>query len=273
VKVRGAPYFSHGGISVLLGTWARHLRSVPDESVDVIVADPPYGETSLAWDRAADLGWLPEAERVLRRSGTLWLFGSMRMLLGCASATLGAGWQLSENLVWEKQNGTGFQPGSFKRVHEHVLRLRRPGVRGSEVFSREVTTNDALERSRRTRRKRGHPYHLGPIVDERPFESVEGGPRIMRSVVYMANEHGSAVNPTQKPVGLVVALLRASAPAGGMVLDPTCGSGTTLVAARRLGLRAVGVEVDPEQCGHAARRVVETIPGTDALETAPRLRA
>lgn len=90
---------------------------------------------------------------------------------------------------------------------------------------------------------------------------------MMRSVLFVRNCHGMAVHPTQKPEGIIEPLLRFSCPPGGLVLDPFAGSGTTLLVARRLGLRAVGFEISPEYCELALGRLSSTLP---LLDPAPR---
>src|SRR4051794_29843617 len=88
-----------------------------DLAPTVAIADPPYGETSLEWDRWVD-GW-PD----LVRGDSMWCFGSMRMFLERGAEF--AGWKLSQDLVWEKHNGSGFHADRFKRVHENVLHWYR----------------------------------------------------------------------------------------------------------------------------------------------------
>lgn len=214
-------------------------------SFDAVVTDPPFGETSLEWDRWPR-GWVAKAARLLKPSGSLWCFGSMRMFL--AEAADFEGMRFVQDIVWEKQNGSSFINDRFRRVHEHAVQWIPRGVAWAEVFNDPVMTNDA--RARTVRRKE-RPAHMGAIADS-TFVSEDGGPRLMRSVIAVRNMHGRAQHPTQKPEGIMEPLLRCSVPPGGLVLDPFAGSGTTLVVARSLGMRAVGFEADP---GHHAEMV------------------
>lgn len=77
----------------------------------------------------------------------------------------------------------------------------------------------------------------------------------MRSVIYAPSCHGYAEHPTQKPVEIIDPILRYSVPTGGIVLDPFMGSGTTLIAAKSLGLRAIGIELQEKYCEVAAKRL------------------
>jgi site-specific DNA-methyltransferase (adenine-specific) len=78
-------------------------------------------------------------------------------------------------------------------------------------------------------------------------------------VLRVRSEHGRAIHPTQKPVGIVRPLVQNACPPGGLVVDPFMGSGTTLVAARELGRRAIGIEFDEAYCEAAARRFDQQI--------------
>jgi site-specific DNA-methyltransferase (adenine-specific) len=77
----------------------------------------------------------------------------------------------------------------------------------------------------------------------------------MRSVLQVRSEHGRAVHPTQKPLGILSPLISYSVPPGGLVLDPFMGSGSTLLAARQLGRRAIGIEADEAYCKAAVQRL------------------
>ena len=81
----------------------------------------------------------------------------------------------------------------------------------------------------------------------------------MRSVISAPNCHGYADHPTQKPIEIIDPLLRYSVPPGGSVLDPFCGAGSVLVAAKALGINAVGIEIDEKHCESAARRLSQGV--------------
>ena len=107
------PYFDDGQVSLYLGD-CREILPALGVTADCIVADPPYGETSLAWDRWPD-GWLQATAGVTR---SMWCFGSLRMYLGHHAEFAGAQWKLGQDVIWEKNNGTGLHTDRFKRVHE-----------------------------------------------------------------------------------------------------------------------------------------------------------
>ena len=80
---------------------------------DMILADPPYGDTSLAWDRRVE-GWVALARAALKPTGSLWVFGSLRSFMATADHFANAGLRIAQEVIWEKQNGTGFHNDRFK---------------------------------------------------------------------------------------------------------------------------------------------------------------
>lgn len=242
------PFYDHDGITLFHGDCRHILPALDAEIADVVILDPPYGDTSLEWDRPIPdlaLRMLP----MLKRGGSLWCFGSMRMFLDQRIDF--AGWSFAQDLVWEKHNGSGFHADRFRRVHEHALQFYPAGVPWGEVFKAPVTTPDATAR---TVRRKSRPAHTGNIGAS-AYASEDGGPRLMRSVVYVPSCHGVADNETQKPDGIVRPPIEFSCPPGGLVLDPTAGAGTSLVVARDTGRRAIGIELRRDQCEAIVRRL------------------
>lgn len=240
-----APYYQDESVTLYHGDWRELIAA--GFTADLIVTDPPYGETSLTWDRWPD-GWPALAAR---HSRSMWCFGSMRMFLDRRDDF--TDWRLSQDVVWEKHNGSGFHADRFKRVHEHALHWYRGDW--SDLYHVPPTTPDATPR---TVRRKARPTHTGNI-DASSYTSHDGGPRIMRSVQYVRSMHGSAINETEKPTGIVEPLISYGSPRGGLILDLFAGSGSTLAAARNLGMRAIGYELREEQCEAAARRLSQGV--------------
>jgi site-specific DNA-methyltransferase (adenine-specific) len=232
---------------ILEGDCREILPKLEPESVDLVLTDPPYGETSLPWDRWQS-GWPAHARRVLKRTGSMWVFGSQRMFWDNRGDF--AGWRLAQDIVWEKQNGSGFHADRFKRVHEFAVQFYRDDAVWADVYKKPQFTNDATART--VRRKRP-PAHMGQI-ERGHYVSHDGGPRLMRSVLYVRSEHGRAEHPTQKPIGIVEPLLLYSCPPGGIVLDCFSGSGTTGIVAARHGRHSILIEANPEFVALTERR-------------------
>ena len=211
---------------------------------DAIVTDPPYGETSLEWDRWPEK-WLADAYMMTRN---LWCFGSFRMFHDHAAEF--ALWKLAQDTVWEKHNGSGFAIDRFKRVHEFAAQWYR-GEWGTLYNSPPVLSGPPGV----TQRRKARPPHMGMIGDGTTYLSNDDGDRLMRSVVKMRSMHGKAINETEKPVPLVGLYVQTSVPPGGLVVDLFAGSGSTGIAARQQGKRAILFELRESQCEETAKRL------------------
>ena len=222
------------GIEAIMGNCLDVLAAMPDASVDAIVTDPPYGQTSLEWDRWVN-GWPDAVARVLKPTGSMWVFGTLRMFMDHRHDF--DGWRFAQDIVWEKHNGSSFHADRFRRVHEQVAHFYRG--QWSSIWKGKVVTLDADRRT--VNRKKTRPFHMGERGGS-TYQSEDGGPRIMRSVIYARSQHGAAIHPTQKPEAIIEPLILNACPPGGVVLDPFAGSGTTGAVAARLGRKAILIE-------------------------------
>jgi site-specific DNA-methyltransferase (adenine-specific) len=243
------PFFADANVTL----WHGDMRQLIGEvipPVDLVLADPPYGETALQWDRWPG-GWLESARQAAR---SLWCFGSMRTIGVHWAEFLDADWIYSQDIVWEKHNGSSPLNDRFRRVHEHATFWYRG--RWADVHHVTPTTPDAVARVVRIK---GRPAHYGDRK-EMTFVSEDGGPRLMRSVMQVRSMHGRAIHPTEKPVGLLDPLIRYACPPGGTVLDPFAGSGATAEAAVLAGRKAILIEANEKYCEAIARRLQDQLP-------------
>jgi site-specific DNA-methyltransferase (adenine-specific) len=247
------PIYDQDGITLYRGDCRVAPNLLGIEWADLVMADPPYGETSLEWDRWP-AQWTGAAACVLKREGAMWCFGSFRMFLDHWSE-FGA-FKMSHEIVWEKHNGSGFHTDRFRRVHELAVHFSMVDAKWSEVYKSPQFTMDA---TRRTVRKKEKPAQWHGKRGSTTYVSEDGGPRMMRSVIKARSCHGTAVNETQKPEELVRPLMEYACPKGGTVFVPFVGSGTDLLVARGLGMKAVGFEARAEQCEATMTRLAQGI--------------
>lgn len=231
------------GLALYLGDMREVLPALGLKA-DLVLTDPPYQSTSLAWDRWPD-GWPSLAATV---ASSMWCFGSMRMFLDRAHEF--TDWKLSQDVVWEKHNGTGFAADRFKRVHEVALHWYRGDWRDVHHDTPRVayTGPDKHARARYDDRA----AHAGSI---KAVTYEDDGTRLTRSVIKVKSVRGRAVHETEKPLGILDPLIRYACPPGGLVVDPFFGSGSTLDAARQSGRRAIGIEANEEYAERAVRRL------------------
>jgi site-specific DNA-methyltransferase (adenine-specific) len=243
------PYYedAKAGIAIYHGDCREILPTL--EAVDLVIADPPYEETNLKWDLQVR-GWMDACEP---RTNSIWCFGSLQFFMELARLGECSRWTRSQEVVWEKHNGSGSHTDRFRRVHEIVAHFYRGPW--SDVYKRPQFTNDALAKTVRRTQK---PGHWGEINVSR-YRSEDGGPRMMRSVIHCRSAHGDAEHPTQKPIGVIMPLLEYGCPKSGSVIDPFSGSGSVLVAAKLSGRNAIGIELEEKYAEIAARRLQQEI--------------
>ena len=235
------PYYADDHVTLWHGDWRELIPT--DYTADLILTDPPYGETSLTWDRWPK-GWPALAARHAR---SMWCFGSMRMFLDQRDEF--AAWRLSQDVVWEKHNGSGSASDRFRRIHEHALHWYRGDW--SELY--HETPRIAAEhgfKGNMIRQKQ--PVHWGETGTS---AWRDDGTRLQQSVIHERSMWRRAINETEKPVPLLEPLVAYGCPHGGTVLDLFAGSGSTLIAARNLGRKGVGYELREEQAEKTALRL------------------
>ncbi|MGW7087606.1 DNA-methyltransferase [Streptomyces sp. NPDC054871] len=236
------PYYSDDDVQLYLGDMREILPALGVQA-DLVVADPPYAETSLAWDRWPD-GWPTLAATV---ASSMWCFGSMRMFLD-RSQEFDA-WKLSQDVIWEKQDGSSFATDRFRRVHESALHWYRGKWSDQHRDAPRIGIAGPDKTVRRVPVTKGHHGERGVST------YTDNGTRLVRSVLQIRNLHGRSIHPTEKPIGILDPLIRYACPEGGLVVDPFAGSGSTLDAARQAGRRGIGIEAHEPYAEAAALRL------------------
>jgi site-specific DNA-methyltransferase (adenine-specific) len=248
------PYYADESVTL----WHGDLRAVIPAlqlTADCIVADPPWSkrlgrETVCAWDIWPS-GWLDSAAEA---SASMWCFGSLRTV-GDRWDEFHESWTYSHEIIWEKQEATGLRNDRFRRVHELAVHW----YRGSWSSVHHDVPRDAHDGRRRidNRVTKDAPGHYGAGKQVKAYE--DDGTRLAKSVLRIRNMHMRALHPTEKPVGILAPLIEYACPAGGLILDPFAGSGSTAVAARLTGRRAVLIEADEKYCALIARRLAQDV--------------
>lgn len=239
------PYYADESVTLYLGDCRELTREivVSHGVADLVVTDPPYGETSLTWDT-----WPDHWPSTLAGAGfrSMWCFGSMRMFLDQRDQF--STWTLSQDVIWEKHRRSGLATDRFARIHEHATHWYRGGWGDQYHQCPKVPhTGPRVATARRAAIEPGTRGAYGSSVWE------DDGTRWQTTVIRARAMHrNGAINETQKPVGVLTPLIEYGCPPGGTVFDPFAGSGSTLVAARNSGRKAIGIELRREQAERAA---------------------
>lgn len=248
---------------VLRGDCLEILRGLPDASVDMVFADPPYNlqlggdllrpDNSKVdavdddWDKFSDFAaydaftraWMAECRRVLKPEGTIWVIGSYHNVFRLGTAIQDLGFWVLNDVVWRKSNPMpNFKGTRFTNAHETLIWAAR-----SRDQKRYTFNYDALKAFNEDVQMRSD-WTLALCTGE---ERIKG-------------EDGKKAHPTQKPEALLHRVLLAASKPGDVVLDPFFGTGTTGAAAKRLGRRWIGIERDETYARVAEDRIAAVVP-------------
>ena len=219
---------------LMLGDCLRKMNCIPDGSVDMILADPPYGTTAYKWDSVIPFEPMWEQlKRVIKPNGAIVMTASQPFTTVLASSNLK---QFRYEWIWQKSNSTGFQLAKKMpmKKHENVL-----------VFYKKLPTYNPqglkAYGKRNKRGEAGNGGHLANVCNDY-IQEFTNYPTQLISFGYDKNK----VHPTQKPVALMEYLIKTYTNEYDTVLDFTMGSGTTIVAAQNLNRHSIGIEKDPE---------------------------
>lgn len=235
-----------------------HLPSVSEKSIDLVVVDPPYGTTTIQWDKTLDFTRMwAELDRICKDDTNLIFFASQPFtsLLVCSKLD----WFRYE-LIWNK-NKCG-SPGLSKyrplKTHENILVFsKKPSPRYFPIME----TGKPYERECKDKErgygsgKNTHGYGFGKLV-----KMSNSGTRYPKSVLHCSRNFSAqqTVHPTQKPTNLLSWLIMTYSSSGDTVLDFTMGSGSTGVAAVETGRKFIGMEKDHSYFEIARNRISTT---------------
>ena len=217
-------------------------KYVDDKSIDMIFCDLPYGTTNCKWDSVIDLPKLwSEYERVIKDNGVILLFAQTPFdkVLGASNLKL-----LKYEWIWEKTQATGHLNAKKMpmKAHENIL-----------VFYKKLPTYNPQKTSGHKPINSYTKYiktqNNTEIYGEMKREISGGGEtdRYPRSVITFASDkQTSCLHPTQKPLALIEYMIRTYTNEGDLILDNTCGSGTTLLGAAKLNRNYIGIEKEEE---------------------------
>lgn len=218
------------------------LKSLPDQSVNIIITDPPYGlggrvfdfphkqytAVNEEWDHEAPIDWMAECKRVLKPGGSVVCFCGRKSTFIFGAEALRLGWRIVNDITWYKPDA----PPNF------TGRMMTESTERALWFCPD-----------------GSNWTYNLDVAKR----LNGGINF-RDVWEFGVTRSERFHPTQKPLALMQRCIELFTRPGDIVVDPFCGSGTTLVAANGLGRRYIGGDLSLEYAGIACKRLRDSDP-------------
>lgn len=246
---------------LIRGDCIAEMAKLPDASVDMIFADPPYNlqlggdlfrpeggrvdavdndwdkfDTLAAYDRFTAL-WLAEARRILKPDGTIWVIGSYHNIFRVGATLQDQGFWILNDIIWRKANPMpNFKGTRFTNAHETLIWASQgEDARYTFNYKAMKTLNDELQ-----------------MRSDWVLPICGGQERLKRN--------GTKAHPTQKPEALLYRVMLACTKPGDIVLDPFFGTGTTGAVAKRLGRKWIGIEREDSYIEVALQRIEEALP-------------
>lgn len=261
-EIKKKPYYLSHNAVLYHGDCFEILKQIPDNSIDMVFADPPYMLSNDGfsiqsgkmvsvnkgdWDKSggfeADFAfhylWISECRRVLRSNGTLWVSGTYHSIFQCGFAIQKAGYHILNDIAWFKPNAAPNLSGRYFAASHETLVWARKEKKVPHVFNYEEM--------------RGGDWHTE--------DRIKNSGKQMRSVWALNTlrmpEKKFGRHPTQKPERLLYRIVAASTKPGAVILDPFAGSSTTGVAALQQGRRFIGIDKEKEYLDISKRRLLE----------------
>lgn len=260
---------------ILQGDCVEHMNALPDESVDLVFADPPYnlqlgGDLSRPdnsvvhgvtedWDRfdtmdAYDLfthDWLNCARRILKPNGAIWVIGSYHNIFRVGGILQDQGFWIRNDVIWRKTNPMpNFRGTRFTNAHETLIwATKTEQARPTFNYDAMKMLNDGVQ-----------------MRSDWTLPICTGTERLKKS-------DGTKAHPTQKPEALLHRVLLSTTNPGDVVVDPFFGTGTTGAVAKKLGRHFIGMEREQDYIHYAQRRIDKIRVGTGvAVRVTPSRR-
>ena len=224
-------------VNLMLGDCLERMKEIPDASVDMVLADPPYGTTACKWDSIIPLEPMWEQlKRIIKPNGAIVLFGSQPFTSSLIMSNIT---MFKYEQIWDKNKGTQPQLANIQpmKSHENILVFGK----GKINYYPQKTKGDPYTRDNKQNHKE-HSLSKGL----KPIKQVNTGFRFPKTVLMYPRDFSaqSRLHPTQKPVALMEYLIKTYTNEGETVLDFTMGSGTTGIACKNTGRKFIGIEKD-----------------------------
>ena len=230
------------GSALFQGDCLDIMPLIPDNSIDCIITDPPYGTTACKWDSIIPLEPMWEQlKRVIKPNGAIVLFGAepFSSILRCSNLKM-----YKYDWVWNKTKTQHFAQAPYRPMTEHELvSVFSYGGNAKNANPRLVYNPQGLVKCHKVckGKKASHSEHRIRLTDQADY--IQEWSNYPTTILKFASE-GKTIHPTQKPVALMEYLIKTYTLEGETVLDFTMGSGSTGVACKNTNRNFIGIEKD-----------------------------
>ena len=227
-------------MNLMLGDCLECMKEIPDASVDMILADPPYGTTNCKWDSVIPLELMWEQlKRVIKPNKAIVLFGSQPFTSLLVASNLK---MFKYEWIWQKSKSGSAFTAKYRPVnkHENILVFGK----GTISYYPILTEGEPYSRNHDVSKRDVNNHGIG--FNRKVVKTENSGFRYPITVQQFQQKwrRQDQLHPTQKPVALMEYLIKTYSNEGETVLDFTMGSGTAGVAAKNLNRKFIGIEKD-----------------------------
>lgn len=245
------PYYFGEDFALYLDDSIEFLKSLPENSIDMVFADPPYnlsngGFTVHAgkrvsvnkgsWDvsRGVDedfdfhVRWINECFRVLKPEGTIWISGTYHSIYQCGYALQLLGLKILNDITWFKPNASPNLSGRYFTASHETLLWARKDPKAKHIFNYQDMKNGVWHKSDFIKKDGKQMRSVWAVGTPKPEEKQFGK------------------HPTQKPLALLERIVLASTNPGNIIVDPFTGSSTTGLAAVKHSRKFVGIDLEKD---------------------------
>lgn len=239
-------------ITLIQGDCLEKMKDIPDNSIDMVLCDLPYGTTACKWDVVIPLDKLWEQyRRTVKDNGAIVLFGSEPFSSALRVSNLD---MYKYDWIWDKKTGLGFLDSKFRplKSHENISVFSIGGCSNGCKIPMTYNPQGVKYKDAKYKTQPTTIFHSKPNRNEGEYKSMTNCPK---SILSYGREKG--FHSAQKPVALLEYLIKTYSNEGDTILDNTMGSGSTMVACVNTKRKGIGIELNEEYFAIAEKRVRE----------------
>ena len=247
-------------MQLIHGDCLEKMKDIPDKSIDMILADLPFGTTACKWDVVIPFEPLWEQyKRIIKDHGAIVLFGSEPFSSYLRMSNIK---QYKYDLYWKKEKPTNFfqLKRRFGKCTENIVVF----YKSQPTYNPQKLKHDGKPVNNKPK---GNHNSIVAGINKKVLPYIDDGTRYPNDILEFRREIlGTTVHPTQKPVALLEYLIKTYTLEGETVLDNTMGSGSTGVACVNTGRNFIGIEKDDKYFEIATKRIEEHLTNYSRVE-------